>query len=126
MRIVMSIISRATDATATNVTITDGSRNSIAPADGSEGDKWFARAVRELLPSDAGFILHKLTEVPASTCYRYANGQTQPTLYLYRKLLFHPHGFTWLSALMDGCDQSWWRELQAARDLLIKFKIEAR
>lgn len=123
----MSTIVGATNATAIECTFKNGSGQSAAITNGSDDPDWFGRPARKLLEgADAGFALSLLTEVPASTCYRYVRGDTQPSMHFYRRLLFGPQGATWHAVLMDGCQQSWWRELQAARDLCSKFKIEAR
>lgn len=105
---------------AINRTPADGSGFSIAPTNESAGNEWFAGPVRQLLPVDAGGVLNKLTGVPASTCYRYASPEGTPTLYFYRKLLFLKEGETWLNVLMDGCEQSWWREMQRARRIMAR------
>lgn len=89
-------------------------------------DGWFGVAAQILLAPNPGKILDLEADCGSRNGYRYAEEGTPVPSYVVRRLLRGPHGWQWLSALMDGCDQSWWRELQAARDLLIKFKIEAR
>lgn len=104
----MSELCTTAAVAATRSTLTDESDESTALSGDSWRESWFSEAVQELLPNDVGLSLHVLTEVPQSTCYRYASGGSQPTLYCYRKLLFTPQGETWLNVLMDGCKQPWW------------------
>lgn len=97
-----------------------GSAKTSTPKSESEESAWFWRPVRNLLPTDAGAVLSKLTDVPDSTCYRYARGQSPPTTYFYRKLLWLPEGETWLRVLLDGNEQPWWTEMRTSSARLAK------
>lgn len=109
----------ATKLTATNGggSRTNGSTGLITPNNGSDDPLWFAKVARGLLPSDAGFALHTLTDVPESTCYRYARGETQISAFIYRKLLWRDDGWPWLNGMMDGCKAAWWIKHQDAEKL---------
>ena len=100
------------------------------PADGKDAvdsSDWFGIAARALYPHKAGTNLFYLTGLgDERLCQRYANGKHKPPAYFLRALLRSDQGFTWLSAVMDGSDVTWWRELQAARDLCSKYKVEIR
>ncbi len=122
---VMSSIFDNTGAKANAIASTSESGKSIASTSESDDCAWFTEPARHLLGSDPGLALHYLSEEPESTCRRIFRGHW-PSLFLYRKLLWKGQGWTWLAILMDGCEAPWWREIQAARDLLIKFKIELR
>lgn len=78
----------------------------------SDGDGWFRRIIKRLLPNDAGLQLHLLTGFIERTCYRYCSGERQPPGFFIRALLRSDHGWTWLCAFMDGCDAPWWSDLQ--------------
>ena len=109
----MSIVSDNEGVRANECTFTIGSDLPITSTDGSDDLRWFAKAARALLSPDAGLALHYLTGVPESTCYRYARGDSQPSVFLVRKLLHGPQGATWLNVVMDGCTATWWLEWQA-------------
>jgi|SRR6185312_5718483 len=79
-----------------------------------EGE-WFSNICAQLLPKDAGFALHITTGFEERTCYRYAAGNRKPPAYFLRALLRSDQGWTWLSAIMDGADAEWFRDLQRAR-----------
>ena len=88
--------------------------------------RWFPAIVSQLLPKDAGLALHLTTGFEERSCYRYAAGDRKIPGDFLRALLRSEQGFTWLAAVMDGAEPDWWCELQAARDLCIKYKIEMR
>lgn len=98
----------------TKLTPTNGGERCVTPENGSDDPLWFAKVARGLLPSDAGFALHTLTDVPESTCYRYTRGDTQISALLYRKLLWREDGWRWLNGIMDGCEAAWWKRYQKA------------
>lgn len=88
---------------------------------------WFSEATKVLLPVKAGTILHLTTGLgDERLCQRYAAGTVKPPAYFFRALLRGPTGFQWLSAAMDGSNAQWWRELDAARELTIKYRVERR
>ncbi len=87
---------------------------------------WFSQICHGLLPKDAGFCLHMTTGIDERSCYRYAAGERKPTGYLIYQLLRSERGHVWLKAIMDGSDVQWWRELEAARDLSSRYRIEIR
>ena len=105
----------------------DDADQSAGQTDSEDGDsRWFAVIAPALLGKDTGFQLHIATGFAERTCYRYAANDRKPPAYFLRALLRSDQGFTWLSAVMDGSDVTWWRELQAARDLCSKYKVEIR
>lgn len=92
----------------------------------SETEQWFEEICRALLPKDAGLALHLTTGFEERTCYRYAAGDRKPPAYFLRALLRSEQGWTWLAAIMDGSDAEWWRDIEAARDLCIKYQVRKR
>lgn len=89
-------------------------------------ENWFAKTCRCLFEHKAGTILHYISGVDERSCQRYAAGTVKPPAWFLRKLLRDQGGFTWLCAIMDGCDAVWWHELQTAIEIVSKFKIERR
>ena len=81
----------------------------------SDDEDWFTEICAQLLPKDAGFALHVLTDFEERTCYRYAAGDRKPPGYFIRALLRTDQGWTWLAAIMDDCKSDWWIELQRTR-----------
>lgn len=75
----------------------------------------FARAAPVLLGSDPGIALHLLTGCAERTGYRYASGDRSPPEHVITALLRSGHGWQWLSAIMEGHQPEWWRDLQRAR-----------
>jgi hypothetical protein len=69
-------------------------------------------------------MLRVLTDAELRTCYRYVSNERKPPGYLIVLLLKSEVGQQFLARLID--DASWWRELQAARDLCAQFKIERK
>ncbi len=102
------------------------SRNRTVQATDHLDSEWFPQICQALLPKDAGFALHVTTGLDERSCYRYAAGDRKPSADLVRALLRSDQGHVWLAAIMDGSDAPWWRELQAARDLSSKYRIEIR
>ena len=102
-------------APSRNASVRLGSEKSVTAQTGSEADNaWFSGPARAMLGSDPGLGLHILTGIPERTAYRYASGERAPPAYLIRELLRGPHGEQWLSAIMDGSNVQWWRDMQRA------------
>ena len=87
---------------------------------------WFSEISQQLVPSNAGLVLHILTGCEERTCYRWAAGQSPVSGWFVRQLLRSEQGGTWLAAIMEGSTAPWWRELAAAQELCAKYKIELR
>lgn len=81
---------------------------------------------KAMFPKDAGLFLHCITGFEERTCYRYASGERKPPAFFLLALLRSEHGGPILSYLMQDCSAPWWRELQNARELCAKFKVEPR
>lgn len=88
---------------------------------------WFPIVCKQLFESKAGTALHYATGFDERTCQRYASGETKniPANFLCA-LLRSDGGYTWLNVVMDGARPQWWRELDAARELTIKYRVERR
>lgn len=84
---------------------------------------WFFQITSRLLgtDNDAGYQLSLLTGFLDRSCYRYTTkdraARRQPPGYLLRTLLRRPDGWVWLEAVMDGCEEDWWRELREAKKI---------
>lgn len=91
----------------------------------SEEDNWFKDIAISLL-GKPGLELHLISGTDESLCYKYANGKVKPPGYFIRTLLRSRQGRQFLCALMDGCKEDWWLELQDAIELCARFKIERR
>jgi hypothetical protein len=71
-----------------------------------------------LLPTKPGTALHYITGFDERSCQRYAAGTVKPPAYFLRTLLRTDQGKQWLAAVMDGCDQQWWRDHQRAERIV--------
>lgn len=111
---------------AISTAVQTGSEKSSTVQTDTEDHRWFTIPARHLLGSDPGLALHVLIGVSESSGYRYAKGERGISGLNMRQLLHSRHGEPWLAAIMDGCTEPWWIELQAARDLTSKFKITKR
>lgn len=126
MRVIISGTGRPANSIAdTNVSRTEHICKNLS--DISVGDaEWFAVTCQYLFKHKAGTILHSLTGIDERSCQRYAAGSVRPPAAFLRALLRNEGGFSWLCAIMDGCEAVWWQELQAAIDIVSRFKIERR
>ena len=88
----------------------------------SDDSAWFVTPARDLLGSDPGLALHVLTGISESSGYRYANGSRGVPGNLVRWLLRSGHGRQWLNAIMDGCEEEWWRDYQRAERIQFALK----
>lgn len=96
-------------------------------ADDISVGNWFSRLCEGLYPKGKACTdLHYTTGFDERSCQRYAAGKVVESMDFLRALLRSEQGATWLAGVMDGSDAQWWRELQAARELVAKFKIERR
>ena len=81
-----------------------------------DDENWFAEAAQELYgrnkPGTALFYATHLGDERG--CQRYAAGSVKPPAYFFRRLLRTAHGWQWLCAAMDGCDEQWWRDVRLA------------
>ena len=108
----------AADSAAISAPVkSDADENADGKSDGEECG-WFADAARGLLPHKAGTALHFATGFDERLCQKYAAGKVKPSAYFLRALLRSDGGWQWLSALMDGSDAQWWRDLQRARRVI--------
>jgi hypothetical protein len=80
---------------------------------------WFETATCVLYPIKPGTALHYITGVDERSCQRYAAGTVKPPAYFLRTLLRTDQGKQWLAAVMDGCDQQWWRDHQRAERIVL-------
>jgi hypothetical protein len=78
------------------------------------GPQWFPNAARMLLQPKPGLFLHLATDCGERNGHRYTSGEIPVPSYVVRMLLRAKHGRTWLGALMDGCGEDWWHDLQRA------------
>lgn len=77
-------------------------------------DNWFPLIAKQLIPSNAGLVLHSLTGIEERTCYRYAAGDTQPSGKFLLLLLASEQGRARLSAMLADKPVKWWAHLQRA------------
>lgn len=84
-------------------------------------DEWFPAAAQTLCAPKPGFILDLVTGCGERNGDRYASGAVKPNGNLVRRLLRSPHGRQWLNAIMDGCEEEWWREHQRAERIAEQF-----
>lgn len=89
-------------------------------------DSWFVGIAKELVPSNAGLVLHSLTGVEARTCYRYAAGDSQPSGKFLVLLLASEQGRAWLSAMLADKPVKWWAHLQRAERVYNALKSELK
>lgn len=88
----------------------------VAGSSAADDADWFSRAARALYPNKPGTALYWLTGLgDERLCQRYASGDVRPAAYFLRALMRGEHGEQWFSAIMDGCDAEWWRDVQRAR-----------
>lgn len=99
----------------------------------ADDQNWFSDASWKLYPTKPGTSLYLITQRSDTEqfgterlCQKYAAGDVRPSAYFLRRLLRSDHGEPWLAAAMDGCTASWWRDLENARALCLRFKIEPR
>lgn len=92
----------------------------------SVGEDWFANACKHLLPNKAGTALHYETGFDERSCQRYAAGDVKPPAYFLRALLRSPQGWTWLCAVMDESNESWWREARYAYEIIAVFEAKRK
>lgn len=106
------------ESAATNGALAGGSELSTTLASGSGRDAWFFDAAQVLLGKDAGYTLHLITGYAESSCYAYTaknSDKRRPVPeHMLRKLIHSEQGEPWLRAFMEGCDASWWADLQHA------------
>jgi hypothetical protein len=92
------------------VEITTSGRSAV------DDENWFAEAAQELYgrnkPGTALFYATGLGDERG--CQRYAAGTVKPPAYFFRRLLRSPDGWQWLCAAMDGCQESWWKDVRLA------------
>lgn len=85
----------------------------------TSGNEWFSIPAQQLLGSDLGLNLALATGFQERSCYRYAASERAVPGYVIYRLLRSEQGAQWLSALMDGCDAQWWRDLRGIHRQLI-------
>ncbi len=106
----------ATRAASSELPAQAGSeKTSTAHSGIDEQNGWFSGPCHALLGSDPGLALSFLARIPERTAYRYAQGERFPPGFVIRTLLRSDGGWQWLSALMEGSNATWWRDLQRAR-----------
>lgn len=104
-------------ATAIKPPAQNGNELSVTEQSGSDDENgWFSSMAR-MLGKDAGLALSVITGFPERTCYYYASGDRKPPAYFLRAILRSEQGEPFLRAVMDGCDQEWWRDFVAAADI---------
>jgi hypothetical protein len=70
----------------------------------------FGDVARQVLGADAGKKLHRLTDYPERSCYRYASGESEPPFHFFRLLLNSERGEAFFDAFMEGNTAHWWSE----------------
>jgi len=104
---------------ATNVDDSFGGKSGETPGKSvKESPKgWFADVCKRLLPRDkpGQALVCDAPDFGERDCHRYAIGEVKPPGYFIRALLRSKNGWTWLNAIMDGCDVPWWAEIKRAR-----------
>lgn len=109
---------------ARTLTIGCGSESTV----GCDSDNWFSELAIDLLGKDAGFGLHLTTGAPEGSCYKYAAKKEprHPPANILRLCLRSDGGWQWLCGVMEGSAAPWWIELNAVRDLLLRYEIRQR
>jgi hypothetical protein len=109
--------------TATNATFGSGSELSNTLASGSNRDAWFFEAAQDLLGKDAGYLLHRISGYPESSCYAYttkkADKRRPVPEHLLRNLIHSEQGEPWHNAFMHGCKAKWWLARERERQLAV-------
>lgn len=95
-----------------SVVLGKSSDNSVA-----DDEDWFASYAQAFYNGKAGPALvfaSKSDQRDERNCQRYASGAVKPPSFFLRSLLRDPHGKQWLAAVMDGCTEQWWIDMQRA------------
>jgi len=79
------------------------------------GSEFFAGVCKTIFGKDAGLALHYATGVPERSCYRYASGERDVPILVFRSLLHSEQGEPFFRALMEGCTAKWWLEFERAQ-----------
>jgi hypothetical protein len=98
---------------------------SVAEAGKSAVDDWLPRICRTIAETKIGTALHFLTGYPERDCQRYAAGHVEPRASFLRAALRTNQGLLFLTAIMEGCDEPWWAEIQRARRIVAAIDREA-
>lgn len=84
---------------------------------------WFKRIAKKLWGDNAAKMLRFVTGFPDRTCRSAAHGHTDPSGSLLYVLLRDERGDQVLTAIMDGSNAAWWRELQRDADFGRKVRL---
>lgn len=82
--------------------------------------QWFSSICRRMWNHKPGLALHLETDCGERNGHRYSSGEVAVPSYVVRMLLRSKNGSQWLNAIMDGCDQEWWREHKRAERITLQ------